>query len=295
MKIVDLSIKAELIKYLKSNKLWAKKGLSQNFLVDKDALNQIIKSAELRTSDLVIEVGAGTGVLTQELVRLADKTIAIEFDNKLAELLNGYIVKLLSSSNNTAMKQYSNEKFEIINADILKLNLNKVIGSRKYKVVANIPYHITSKILELFLSREHKPELMVLLVQKEVAERICAPAGEMSVLSVSVQLYGKPEIVGIVPKESFFPSPKVDSAILKVDRIQITDNTIDEKSFFRLVRIGFASRRKTLANNLMAGYHLERNKVIDIIKKMKMKETVRAQELSIAQWKILEGAIKDVD
>ena len=334
MKIADLSIKAELIKYLKSNNLWAKKGLSQNFLVDKDALGKIVEAAELRTSDLVIEVGAGTGVLTRELVKRAGEVVAVELDQELAQLLNCYIVKLFESPSNSAIKspplagsrqnagQFSNEKFEIINADILKLNLNKVIGSRKYKVVANIPYHITSKILELFLSRNNKPESMVLLVQKEVAERICAKPGDLSILAISVQLYGRSEIIDIVPKESFFPSPKVDSAILKINNIhnpfchfdirqrrdeksheisrpstslRARDDFTDEKEFFRLAHIGFAARRKTLVNNLMAGYCLERNKVIDIIKKMDLEETVRAQELSLKQWKKLAGAIKDVD
>jgi len=169
--------------------------------------------------------------------------------------------------------------------------LNEIIGERSYKVVANIPYHITSKILELFLSRENKPETMVLLVQKEVAERICAKPGEMSVLAISVQLYGQPEIVDIVPKESFFPSPKVDSAILKVDRIQAIDTILNEKDFFRCVHIGFAAKRKTLVNNLMAGIGLERQEVVDIIKSIGLKETVRAQELSIEEWKKLTQKI----
>lgn len=298
---MDLSDKSQLIKYLKENNLWAKKSLSQNFLIDRSALEKIVEAAELvpplapptlgGEGDFVIEIGPGLGVLTQELVKKAGHVLSIELDQELAKLLCNNI----STTNNQQSFNKSNGcsvdvggcKLIIINMDVLKLNLNEVIGSRPYKVVANIPYHITSKILELFLSREHKPELMVLLVQKEVAERVCAKPGDMSVLSVSVQLYGEPSIVGVVPKESFFPSPKVDSAILKVDTTQITDNSFDEKSFFRLVHIGFASRRKTLANNLSAGYALPRERIVDIIKATGLKETVRAQELSLENWKRL--------
>lgn len=288
---MDLTDKNQLLDYLKQYGLWTNKGLGQNFLVDRVALEKIIEAAEIKSDDYIVEIGPGVGTLTEELVKKAGEVLSVEIDTKLAQLLNCYIVKLLGGLSNIAIEQYNNNKFEIINADILKLNLNEIIKDKPYKVVANIPYYITSKIISLFLSREHKPELIVLLVQKEVAERICAKPGDMSVLAVSVQLYGKPEIVDIVPKESFFPSPKVDSAILKVDRIQNTDNSFDEKKFFRTVHIGFAARRKTLLNNLMVGYQLDRNKVLDILNKMGLSENVRAQELSIEKWKELEELI----
>lgn len=288
---MDFTNKTELLGYLKQHNLWAKKGLSQNFLIDRTALDKIVQAAELKPDDLVIEIGPGLGTLMQELVQHAGEVAAVEMDKKLAELLN----------------QNFNSKLKIINNDILKVDLNELVGDRSYKVVANIPYHITSKILELFLSRENKPELIVLLVQKEVAERVCAKPGEMSVLAISIQLFGKPEIVDIVKKESFFPSPKVDSAILRIANIKnpfchsefISESNIDgipkqvrddlalEKSFFRCVHVGFAARRKTLLNNLMVGYGLERKKVVDILKLLKLKETVRAQELSVEEWKRL--------
>lgn len=307
---MDLTDKSQLIEYLKRHNLWAKKGLSQNFLVDKNALDKIVETAELTNSDFVVEIGPGLGVLTEKLIEKAGDIVSIELDKKLAELLNCHIAKLLGANSNKATKQYNNLK--VINADILKLNLNEIIGDKPYKVVANIPYHITSKILQLFLSRENKPESMVLLVQKEVAERICASPrpengrgkpGNMSILAISVQIYGQPEIIDIVPKESFFPSPKVDSAIL---RIKITGRVnhprgelpidprgedMDEKAFFRLVHVGFSARRKTLVNNLMAGYQLDRSVIIDIIKKIGLSENIRAQELSLKQWKKLLGAI----
>lgn len=305
---MDLTDKSQLLTYLKEHGLWAKKGLGQNFLVDRISLEKIVEAAELTHDDFVVEVGPGVGTLTQELVDRAGEVIAIEMDEKLAELLNCSIVQLLTTpkpllgkeGNNAAMKQSSNEKVKIISADILKLNLNEVIGDRPYKVVANIPYYITSKIIQLFLSREHKPEIIILLVQKEVAERVCAKPGEMSVLAASVQLYGRPEIVDIVPKESFFPSPKVDSAILKIANIHTPTFSpllrgsiegVEEKAFFRAVHIGFSSKRKTLLNNLSNGYRLDRKTVSGILNEVGLKDNSRAQELSIDEWKRLAEAI----
>jgi len=363
---MDLTNKTELLNYLKQHNLWAKKGLGQNFLVDKSALDKIVEAAEIEENDLIIEVGPGVGTLTSELIKQAGEVVAIEMDEKLVELLGQefkiYNLKFkindksdnlkkdvissdiaegeesrnllrdpsteftLSLSNGVGMTKEAigmtilssgmtaQNKLEIINSDILKVNLDEIIGDRKYKVVANIPYYITSKIIELFLTAENKPESIVLLVQKEVAERICAKAGGMSVLSVSVQLYGQPEIVGIVKKESFFPSPKVDSAILKISNINNSfchpelvsgshhnekmlkqvqhDKFMDEKAFFRCVHIGFASRRKTLANNLSSGYRINKKKASDIINAIGLSESVRAQELSIEDWKKLAQEMK---
>ncbi|MFA4995959.1 MAG: 16S rRNA (adenine(1518)-N(6)/adenine(1519)-N(6))-dimethyltransferase RsmA [Patescibacteria group bacterium] len=306
---MDLTNKSELLEYLKKNNLWAKKGLGQNFLVDKNALDQIVEAAELTSpqpspsegeGELVVEVGPGVGTLTLELIKQAGEVVAVEMDEKLAELLKRQLCHSRSSRESTIvdprLRGDDNDKLKIVCSDILSVNLNELVGDRKYKVVANIPYYITSKIIELFLTAENKPESIVLLVQKEVAERICAKAGGMSVLSVSVQLYGKPEIVGIVPKESFFPSPKVDSAILKISDIQdpfdslslAQDDTRNlSKSFFRCVHIGFASRRKTLVNNLSAGYHIDKKKASDIINAIGLSDSVRAQELSIEDWEKL--------
>lgn len=278
---MELTNKSELLDYLKQHTLWAKKGLSQNFLIDKVALDDIVAAAELKPDDLVVEIGPGLGTMTQELVRHAGEVLAIEMDEKLASLLP---------------QKIESRNLKVINSDILRVNLNEIIDSKEYKVVANIPYHITSKILELFLSRENKPELIVLLVQKEVAERICAKPGDMSVLAVSVQLFGRPEVVNIVRKESFFPSPKVDSAILRIvisNQLSVVSKE-QERDFFRCVHVGFAAKRKTLVNNLMVGYQLERIQVLDILKSMGLKETVRAQELSVQEWKELTETISQL-
>ena len=223
---MDLSDKTQLIQYLKLNGLYTKHSLGQNFLVDREVLEKIVETAEIAPDDLVIEIGPGVGTLTVELVKKAGKIIAVEMDDKLAELLGQLfhcsIVPLLGSKDNRAtcpsgrrVEQSSN--LEIINADILKLNISELTKDcPAYKVVANIPYYITSKILQLFLTLENKPESITLLVQKEVAERICAKPGHLSVLAISVQAYGEPEIISVVPKESFFPAPAVDSAIIRI-------------------------------------------------------------------------------
>jgi 16S rRNA (adenine1518-N6/adenine1519-N6)-dimethyltransferase len=267
---MDLTDKSQLLQYLKKNGLWAKKSLGQNFLIDGEALAKIAAAAELKSDDIVVEIGPGTGILTSELVKQAGEVIAVEMDDKLSEILRS---------------SHPAKNLKIINNDILKVNLEELTGNREYKVVANIPYYITSKIIELFLTAKNKPEIIVLLVQKEVAERICAKPGSMSVLSVSVQLYGRPEIVDTIPSESFFPSPKVDSAILKIDSIRNIDNSFNGKEFFRCVHIGFSSRRKTLVNNLSSGYHINKDKAFDIIRSAGLRENVRAQELNIDDWR----------
>jgi len=270
--------RSELINLLKTNKFWAKKSLGQNFLVDNEALNKIVEAAEIKPDDFVIEIGPGLGVLTDELNGKAKKIIAIEKDQELAEYI----------------KDKKFEKLTILNQDVLTTNIPELVGDQKYKVVANIPYYITSKIIRLFLEQEEKPELMVLLVQKEVAERICAEPGDMSVLAISVQYYARPEIIDIVPANSFFPAPKVDSAIIRITRIeQSIASSKNEKEFFRLVNIGFASKRKTLSNNISAGYRIDKKKAADIIRSVGFNENVRAQELSVEDWKKLLQCINE--
>ena len=292
---MDLSNKGDLVKYLKQSGLWAKKSLGQNFLVDKKVLLKIIESAELKKSDTVIEIGPGIGTLTQELIKHAGKIIAVEKDDELARKLNV----------NCQLSHVEN--IEILNQDILNFDLDSlevpmrqsrsgsrhgIVGTKNYKLVSNIPYNITSKILEKFLTAENKPELIVLLVQKEVAERICAKPGETSVLSISVQFYGQPEIVQIVKSSSFFPEPKVDSAILKINLKPQTSNLKNmEKDLFKIVKVGFHARRKTLINNLMIGTNLDKKTLSDILKKMRLLETVRAQELSVEEWIKLTGLL----
>lgn len=282
---VDLCNKSQLVQYLKREGLWAKKGLGQNFLVDRVALEKIVEAAELKPSDTVLEIGPGLGTLTQELILRAGRVLAVEKDERLAQLLNCSIVKLLGGKNsNLAIQQFSNDKLKIVMGDVLDFKTQEIINTKPYKIIANIPYYITSKILKKFLSTENKPELIVLLVQKEVAERICAKPGNLSVLAVSVQYYGEPEIVGIVKRDSFFPTPEVDSAIIKIRTKNTEYSESDEKDFFKIVKAGFNARRKTLLNNLKSGTQLDSGQIIEILDTMKLEKNIRAQELSLEQW-----------
>jgi len=313
---MNLTDKSQLISYLKSHSLYAKKGLGQNFLIDKDALAKIIEAAELGPDDFVIEIGPGLGVLTQELVKKAGQVVAVELDEKLAEMLASSFQTVISNDSEKSHEisrldksMARNDKPEIINADILELSISEIVAEKKYKVVANIPYYITSKILQFFLTLKNKPESIVLLVQKEVAERITAKPGEMSILALSVQAYGEPEIVDDVPKESFFPAPKVDSAILRIKNVHAfgchferseksheisrleksmarNDDSCrkSEKDFFRIIHIGFASKRKTLLNNFSAGLRIDKALANSIITSSNINPNARAQDLGLDDW-----------
>lgn len=256
-----------------------KKHLGQNFLKDQDIIKKIIKAANLNADDFVIEIGSGPGALTEELVKHARKIIAIEIDKNLSDQLK--------------TKYKNNNKTEIINADILKINLPEIIKENEfenYKVVANIPYYITSQIIQLFLETEIPPKEMILMVQKEVAERICAGPGNMSILAVSVQYYAKPELLFYVPKEAFWPVPEVDSAVIKIE-VQSKNKKIsneERKRFFRVVKAGFCAKRKLLSNNFSSSFHLDKKEAEEKIKKSGIDPGSRAQELSIDDWKRLE-------
>ena len=264
--MVDLTDKTQLIKYLKQNGLYTKKKLGQNFLIDENALDSIIKAADLNEYDTVIEVGSGLGTLTEALSEKTKKIVSIELDSKLAKLL-----------------EVGQPNAKVINDDVLNIDPNDIVEG-PYKLVANIPYYITSKILRHFLESDHRPELIVLMTQKEVAERICAKAGQMSLLSVSVQAYGEPEIVKVVKSSSFFPAPDVDSAILKIKCSDWKAEGCSEEEFFKVVKAGFASRRKTLLNNLNAGSEFSKDEISSIIEELDLDLNVRAQELSVKEW-----------
>jgi 16S rRNA (adenine1518-N6/adenine1519-N6)-dimethyltransferase len=258
-----------------------KKSLGQNFLNDEKSLRVIVAAAELDEWDNVLEIGPGTGVLTKELVKYAGRVIAIEKDEQLARLIKNFEFRI--------------SKFEILSGDILKVNLPELIEKSNffpYKVVANIPYYITGQIIRLLLETKYRPEKIVLLVQKEVAERICAGVGQLSILAVSVQYYGMPKIVGIVPRESFLPAPEVDSAVIAIDLFKDKERDVEaEKKFFHIVKIGFSNRRKTLCNNLSFGLKKNKQEIEKILERCGIDKNVRAQELSVEQWKRLNNAV----
>jgi len=241
----------------------------QNFLIDQNILQKIIKTADLKKDDIVLEVGAGLGVLTKALAPLVKQVIAIEQDRELFKVLK------------EELKEFKNT--ELINNDVFKIDFTKLKSlKRDFKIVANIPYNITSMFIRNSLSLEPKSKEMTLLVQKEVAKRIMAQPGQMSLLAVSVQYYASPKIIFLVKRNSFWPVPAVDSSILKITEIK--KNQKEDKEFFQLVKIGFSSKRKQLQNNLANGYGFSKEKAINLLKKGGFKPTVRAQELSISDW-----------
>ncbi len=266
---------ADYLKHLcqKYNLIPSKK-YGQNFLINPEPIEKMVAAAEIKKDSTVIEVGPGFGVLTFALVEQAKKVFAFEIEKKLAPYWTEETEK--------------NKNLEIIWGDVLReMEAQKFIRALpSYKVVANLPYQITSHIIRTFLELEHKPEILVLMVQKEVAERICAPAGEMSVLSVSVQYYGEPEIITQVPRSDFWPAPAVDSAVLKItinnSQLGIGDKN---KDFFRIVKAGFSSRRKMLIKNLSSV--ADKKTLKGIFNDLGIDEKVRAQELSVEQWRAL--------
>ena len=291
-------IKEILLKY----ETRASKGLGQNFLIDKNVLKKFIDSADIKPNDIILEVGPGIGTLTQELARWAGKVIAIEKDKKMCEILG------------ETLKDFKNIK--VINDDILKIvNWNFIENCKEpygesacgrqmkienYKVVANIPYYITSPMIRKFLEAEKKPDFMVLMLQKEVAQRICSKPPDMSLLSVSVQFYAEPKIISYVSKNCFWPSPKVDSAIIKITphRDPFSDSAIRERvsdNFFKIVKAGFSQPRKQLVNNLaglkfLNGVKLDKYKTAGWLLRNSIAPNQRAETLNVADWlRLVEG------
>ncbi len=249
----------------------AKKSFGQNWLRDEYTLDLIVDSANLTIADTVLEVGPGLGALTQKLVQKAGKVVAVEADQDL-------IPHLLDQAAKTS-------NLEIVAGDILKYDPDQL--PKNYKVVANIPYYLTSNLIRNLLEAKNPPGLMVLLVQKEVAERIVAKPGQMSVLSFSVQYYAKANIVASVAKELFDPIPKVDSAIIKIEHQLSPTFEADTKKLFRLVKAGFGEKRKMLRNSLSGGLGISTSQVEELLQNAKLSKTARAQELSMDAWERL--------
>ena len=267
-------------KLLAEYDLHAKKGLGQNFLIEGGVLKKIAAAAELTPADTVIEVGPGLGVLTETLLEQAGKVIAIELDDHLADILKTRFAGV--------------DKITVINDDVLKVNPADILGKEtNYKVVANLPYYITSAVIRHFLEAPVKPNTLVLMVQKEVAKQITAQPGEMSLLSVSVQLYGKPTVVGKVSAHCFYPAPNVDSAILKIAVYpQPKIKTDDITGFFDIARAGFSANRKQLVNSLANGLKVTKAEIIPVLEKAGIDPQRRAESLTIDEWGILYRAFK---
>ena len=259
-------------KLLRQSGIRPKKRLGQHFLTDEAILDTIVVAAELSPEDIVIEIGPGLGILTAELARRAGKVIAVELDTRLASLLKHRLASLAN--------------VDVINADILKVSPSQLLERKSdYKVVANLPYYITSPILRYFVEASPKPSLMVVMVQKEVGNAIVAGPGEMSLLAVSLQVYSKPKIVSYVPSQSFYPPPKVDSAIVRFDLLpQPAVKVADINGFFQVVKCGFTSPRKQLHNSLAQGMGVKPAEVALLLERAGIESQRRAETLSLEEW-----------
>lgn len=267
-------LKRELNNFgLKANKV-----LGQNFLYSESVVSDMVEAAELENSDTVLEVGPGLGILTEEIAKKKCKILAVEKDQNLISYLDS--------------KFRDNKNIEIINQDILKLQTTNY-QLKDYKIIANLPFYLTSRFIRVFLEKKEKPSVMVLLMQKEVAERIVATNKNRSILSVSCELYSKAEIIREVSNRSFYPKPNVDCAVIKFDVFKELKYDIKNiELFFRIVKAGFSARRKQIHNNLSNGLKIESNKTKEILKKTNIDFTRRAQTLSLAEWHELYKEIK---
>jgi 16S rRNA (adenine1518-N6/adenine1519-N6)-dimethyltransferase len=259
---------------LKRYDLHARKGLGQNFLQDPLVLEKIVSAAEIQPTDIVLEIGPGLGSLTRYLAVAAKEVVAVELDPNLLPPLKA------------VLSPYQNVR--LIHGDMLKLSPKDLIAENDYIVVANIPYYITSAVIRHLLGGERKPRRIVLTVQKEVAQRICAKPGDLSLLALSVQIYGKPYIAAHIPASAFFPAPKVDSAVLVVD-IYPTPLIKDElfSAFFKLIKAGFSQKRKTLRNSLSSGLHISPTEAAELLTRVNIDPQRRAETLSIEEWENL--------
>jgi 16S rRNA (adenine1518-N6/adenine1519-N6)-dimethyltransferase len=256
--------------------------LGQNFLIDKNILQKIIDASDINSEDIILEVGPGLGTLTQELAKKAKKVIAVEKDETMCKIL-----KEKFSAQGGPASGWKN--IEIINEDILKFKIEE----KKYKVIANIPYYLTSPLIRKFLEEGNQPQEIILMIQKEVAQRICSKTPDMNLLAVSVQFYADPKIVFTVSKNSFWPVPKIDSAIIK-----ITPNTRHceegeaqrSNLFFKVVKAGFSQPRKQLAGNLSKVLKIEKKETANWLLKNNITPTQRAETLTIEDWKNLANS-----
>jgi 16S rRNA (adenine1518-N6/adenine1519-N6)-dimethyltransferase len=250
------------------------KGLGQNFIIDEHALKKIVEAGEITPSDAVLEIGAGVGNLTRLLAESARQVVAVELDRKMLAILEKWVV--------------SHPNVRLVAGDILKLDPAQLVTEPDYLVVANIPYYITSSVIRRLLESVNKPKRMVLTVQQEVARRICVAAGEMNLLALSVQVYGAPQIVARIPAGAFYPPPKVDSAVARIDLYPqpvFPQPQID--CFFKLAKAGFGQKRKTLRNALSSGLHLSPAETHQLLETSGISPLRRAETLSLEEWRKL--------
>ncbi|MEN9621603.1 MAG: dimethyladenosine transferase, rRNA (adenine1518-N6/adenine1519-N6)-dimethyltransferase [Candidatus Parcubacteria bacterium] len=258
--------------------VFAKKSLGQNFLITPRIVEMIALAGEIKQGETVIEIGPGKGALTAELLKAGARVVAIEKDDRLIPILSDLF-----------KKEIENKTLVLIHKDVMDISdedLSLITSDETYKVIANIPYYITGQIIRTFLSRTHQPVTMILMVQKEVANRTIARDGKESILSLAVKIYATPSLVMNVSRGNFFPIPNVDSAVLKLSDIQNPfKDKITEDRFFAFVKSGFAQKRKKLISNLAAVETKENLR--ELFKKLSLDENIRAEDLTLTVWKKL--------
>ncbi len=265
---------------LKSHGLQPDKRLGQNFLIDPIYLNRVVEAGNITSKDTVLEIGAGIGNLTNLLGKLAKEVLAVEIDPDLIPILKNAVSP--------------NQNIRIIQGDILRIDLVDLIPSAEYLVVANIPFYITSNLMRHLTSTGKRPRRIVLTIQKEVAERICAQPGKLSLLSLSVQVFGKPIIISKIPAGAFYPVPNVDSAILRIDSYPspiIPEDLLD--LFFELIKAAFSQKRKTLRNSLAGGLGLDKSTIEAMLAEVEIDARRRAETLNLNEWNSLAIAYSD--
>lgn len=254
------------------------KSLGQHWLKDTSVLSHIADCADIQSDDTILEIGPGLGTLTSVLLRRGERVIAVEFDEELARKLPG---------------QFPGKNLEVISGDILSFDLSSLPAD--YKVVANVPYYITSKIVQRLMTADNPPSITVLLVQKEVAERLAASPGQMSLLAISAQIFTETSLGDVVRAALFTPPPKVDSQVVVLARRSSPLVPIDQQAdFFRLVRAGFSERRKKLRSSLSGGLHLTKPDTDGLLVKAGIDPEARAQELSIQQWRDIDNIYRSM-
>ena len=268
-----MNLREETEFILKKYGLRANKKLGQNFLINEEIINQIIEKADVNKNDTIIEIGPGLGSLTAKLLENANKVIAIELDSNMSNILKERFCL------------YDN--FELIEKDVLKVDLNEIV--EKYdsvKVVANLPYYITTPIIMKLLEERLKLKSITVMVQKEVGERFCAVPNskEYGAITISINYYTKPEIIIDVPKENFEPMPEVDSCVIKLDVRNVPPVELkNEKDFFSLIKAGFSQRRKTI-NNSLASMGISKEKIKNVLEKLSIDSKLRAENLTMEQF-----------
>lgn len=287
MKIFSNGYPVTMIKYKENQEFqkpcfWKKRSLGQNFLINPHILDKIVATVEISKNDIILEVGPGTGNLTKKLAEKAKQVITIEKDKRLIPILK---------------KEFRHiPNVQVVEGDVLEKGLPeaRLLEEGGYKIVANIPYYITSKFLRTVFGKWPRPELVVLTIQKEVAQRIMAKPPHMNLLALSVQYYAEPKIISYVSKNNFRPVPKVDSAIIRLKPKVFTDfpearllESQGNGGLFELIRAGFSEKRKQLAPILSKKFKIKREKILESFNRAGIGTTVRAENLSLEQWQRL--------